>query len=191
MANTLEYVVAGELKSTFIATVQQISYYLSQDKDVPAGLVKYMMNAFHTKKNIDLYTSAMKAEKAAPIVLEKLSKNPEFQIKWKFMENNNEPAAEEYTLEMFAEIMLHGFFQLYTDKVDTTKDEAIRFFYAALCEEVIPALDRGNAILFNDKTKRAIAGVFAIAAGFKITNRSADNLSTISDSTRNALKKGL
>jgi len=191
MADNLEYVVAGEIKNIFIATVQHVNYYLSRNEEVPAGLVKYLMSAIHTKKEIGLYTSAMKAEMAAPIVLDKLTKYPEFQFKWKFMGLNNLPAAEEYTLAQFAEIMLNGFFQSYSENLETTKDEAIRFFYRALCEEVIPALDSSNATLFNDKTKRAIAGVFAIAAGFKITNRSTDNLTTISDSARNAIKKGL
>ena len=171
----LEIVVPASWRKSFELNMLAINGFLANEENVPAILVKNLFKHILLKKENELKKNGLKAKGKISNVIDFMEKNPSYQLNWKFKTFTTVDETT-YDVENFALLMLNSFYQYEAElgaKCD--KKKTIEFFYNAFIEDIegdFAKLPGGKA---SNYTITVMAGLFAIAGGYK---RGTDKIST-------------
>jgi hypothetical protein len=133
--NDLELVVSKSNKDSYLITLQIIHGFISNNEPIPVKTVKYLFSVLLEKEQYTFIKFAEKAKLAAKHVVDFVSKYPAYELPLVF--KNIQPISRsKYTFQLFAELLLHAFYQYDKDLGTTRKQsDTVGFFFKALTEE--------------------------------------------------------
>lgn len=185
--NDLELVVAKSNKESYLITLQIIYSYISNNEPIPVITAKYLLSVLLKKEQYTFITFAEKAKLAAKHVIDYISKYPAYELPLVF--KNIQPISRsKYNFQLFAELLLHAFYQYDQDLGTKRKqNDAIGFFIKALTEET--KIKPGKKIDISKYKIVVLAGVFSMAAEYKGTKPITAKPHDIFQSNRKSLSK--
>ena len=127
------------------------------------------------RKENELKKYGLKAKEKIGYVIDFMKKNPSYQLNWKFKTFTTVDETT-YDVENFALLMLNSFYQYEAElgaKCD--KKKTIEFFYNAFTEDIEGNFENLPEGKVSNYTITVMAGLFAIAGGYK---RGTDKIST-------------
>ena len=161
----LEFVVAKSNVESYLMTLKIIHGYISNNEPIPVITAKYLFSILLEKKKFKFIKYAEKAKLAAKHVVDFVLKYPAYELPLEF--KNIKPVNEsKYNFQLFAEVLLHAFYQ-YDEKLDAKRkhSDAVGFFFEALTEETKNKSSKNIKIT---KYKLSVlATVFSKAAEYK------------------------
>lgn len=163
--NDLELVVAKSNKESYLMTLQIIYDYISNNEPIPVITAKYLFSVLLEKEQHTFIQFAEKAKLAAKHIVDYVSKYPEYELPLVF--KNIQPISRsKYNFQLFAELLLHAFYQYDKDLGTKRKqNDPIGFFFKALTEET--KNKSGKKIEISKYKLSVLAGVFSMAAEYK------------------------
>jgi len=162
----LELLVTAQERISFEYNIESINSFIANHENVPAKLVKSLLEQILPKEDLDLSKHYLKAKEKVKYVLEFIKLYPKYQLNWEFKELKSSNK-KTYDFNRFALVMLYSFFQYEAEKkLKCSKNMVIQFFYDAFLEEIEADSSKLNEKKLSDYTLRVMAGLFAIAAGY-------------------------
>ena len=184
----LEFIVSASNEESFKRTLQIIYGFIANNEDVPHVPVKYLLSILLSKKNYNYRTYAQKAEIASKYVLDFLFNHDEYQLNWK-LKNIDTGESTKYDISIFAQVILQAYFLFEEDLTEKCKkDDAVKFFYKALMEELhtpTTSLTKQKKIRYRIKV---MVGVFAMSVEHKLSTKKNPVPYEIFQAVRNSLK---
>lgn len=163
----LEIVVPASWRKSFELNMLAINGFLANEENVPAILVKNLFKHILLKKENELKKYGLKAKEEISYVIDFMEKYPQYQLNWKF---KTLTAVDEttYDVQKFAMLMIKSFYQ-YEDSliVKLDKKKVIEFFYDAFIEDIEGDFEKLPEGKISNYTITVMAGLFAIAVGYK------------------------
>lgn len=133
--NDLELIVAKSNVESYLMTLKIIHDYISNNEPIPVITAKYLFSVLLEKEQYTFIKFAEKAKIAAKHVIDFVLKYPKYELPLEF--KNIKPIRESKdNFQLFAEVLLHAFYQYDKDLGTKRKqNDAIGFFFKALTEE--------------------------------------------------------
>lgn len=163
----LELVVPALWRNSFELNLKAIRGFLANGENVPAKLVKTLFMQIVLKKDNELRKYDIRAKEKISYVIDFMEKYPQYQLNWKFKALT---AVDEtaYDVQKFAMLMINSFYQ-YEDGLLVKRDmkKIIEFFYDAFIEDIEGDFEKLPEGKVSNYTITVMAGLFAIAVGYK------------------------
>lgn len=183
--NDLELVVAKSNKENFFITLQIIHGFISNNEPIPVITAKYLLSILLGKEKYTFIKYAEKAKIAAKHVVEFVSKYPAYELPLEF-KYIKPISRSKYNFQIFAEVLLHAFYQYDGDLGGKRKqNDVVGFFFKALREET----KNKSKIKITKYKLVVLATVFSKAADYKGSKLKTGKPQEIFQSSRTSLRK--
>jgi hypothetical protein len=185
--NDIELVVAKSNKDSYIITLQIIHGFISNNEPIPVVTVKYLLSILLGKEKYKFIKFAEKAKLAAKHVVEFVLKYPAYELPLVF-KNTKLISGSENNFQLFAEVLLHAFYQYDEDLGNKRKQsDVVGFFYKTLTEET--KNKSGKNIKITKYKLSVLATVFSKAAEYNGSKFKVGKPQEIYQSSRTSLRK--
>jgi hypothetical protein len=185
--NDLELVVAKSKKDSYFITLQIIHGFISNNEPIPVVTAKYLLSILLGKEKYKFIKFAEKAKLAAKHVVDFVSKNPGYELPLVF-KNIKPISRSENNFQLFAEVLLHAFYQYDEDLGKKRKQsDVVGFFYKALTEET--KNKSGEKIKITKYKLTVLATVFSMASECEGSKLKIEKPHDIFQSSRTSLRK--
>lgn len=185
--NDLELVVAKSKKESYFVTLQIIHGFISNNEPIPVITAKYLLSILLGKEKYTFIKYAEKAKIAAKHVVEFVSKYPAYELPLEF-KNIKPISGSKFNFQIFAEVLLHAFYQYDEDLGGKRKQsDVVGFFFKALGEETKNKSKKKIKITKYKIT--VLATVFAMASEYKGSKLKTGKPQEIFQSSRTSLRK--
>ena len=185
--NDLELVVAKSNKDSYLVTLQIIHGFISNNEPIPVVTAKYLLSILLGKEKYKFIKFAEKAKLAAKHVVDFVSKNPGYELPLVF-KNIKPISRSENNFQLFAEVLLHAFYQYDEDLGKKRKQsDVVGFFYKALTEET--KNKSGEKIKITKYKLTVLATVFSMASECEGSKLKIEKPHDIFQSSRTSLRK--
>jgi hypothetical protein len=185
--NDLELVVAKSNKESYLITLQIIHGFISNNEPIPVVTVKYLLSILLGKEKYKFIKFAEKAKLAAKHVVDFVAKYPAYELPLVF-KNIKPISRSENNFQLFAEVLLHAFYQYDEDLGNKRKqNDVVGFFYKTLTEET---KNKPGKNIKNTKYKLTVlATVFSMASDCEGSKLKIEKPHDIFQSSRTSLRK--
>lgn len=185
--NDLELVVAKSKKDSYFITLQIIHGFISNNEPIPVVTAKYLLSILLGKEKYKFIKFAEKAKLAAKHVVDFVSKYPAYELPLVF-KNIKPIRRSENNFQLFAEVLLHAFYQYDEDLGKKRKQsDVVGFFYKTLTEET--KNKSGKNLKITKYKLFVLATVFSKAAEYKGSKLKVGKPQEIFQSSRTSLRK--
>lgn len=190
-AVSLHLVIPAEKVKLFGNLYNDIAGYMERNEPIPCDLIEGFTSCFFTKEYHDEIESWKKARRVTGEALRRMQSVRGYDFKWQTITIKTKDGIKEY--KQYSENKLcecaFMYFSYLEGNPNCTKEDAIDLLYECVLHDHLIQPIKSHRKKITEYKRSVIAGILAIAVGYKLTSKKDPTNEEIYQAVRNALKK--